>query len=237
MTKQFLKKVISLTAGKQAEEIIDFLYRKDYVNEFLISKRLGITINQTRNILYKIFNNGFVSFVRKKDKKKGWYTYFWKIEILKCLEFLREILQERIERTQNQIKNRETKNFYLCNRCNIEHNEENALLYNFICIECGDILEIRDNKKVIKSLKKRMEELKEEMELIEGEVKEERDKINKKIMREIKKEEQEKAAKRSRKKAEKKKTAAKKTTKKIVKKVAGRLLKKKTSKKRKSKKK
>ena len=223
MVKEFLKKVISMVGGKQAEEIVDFLYKKNYVNEFLISKNLEITINQTRNLLYRVSDRGFLSSIRKKDKKKGWYTYFWKIEILKSLEFLKGVLKERIERTEKQINNRETKNFYVCKRCNIEHNEENALLHDFICIECEQVLDIKDNTKSIRALKRSSEGLKKEIELIDKEIQTEREKINKKRAKEIDKEEKEKAAKRAmrRKTAVKKtvkKTSKKKTTKKISKK-------------------
>ena len=51
-------------------EIVDLLYGKANVNEFLIAKKLNVTINQARNILYKLGDEGLVSFIRKKDKKK-----------------------------------------------------------------------------------------------------------------------------------------------------------------------
>ena len=74
MLKKFLKEVIVIVVGKQAEEIADLLDSSKHVNEFSIAKKLDITINQTRNILYKIADKGLVSSIRKKDKKKGWYT-------------------------------------------------------------------------------------------------------------------------------------------------------------------
>jgi len=70
MLDKFLKEVVVITVGKQAEPIADLLNAKKHVNEFIIAKKLGLTINQTRNILYKISNSGLVSFIRKKDKKK-----------------------------------------------------------------------------------------------------------------------------------------------------------------------
>jgi len=76
MLKNLLEETVEIVIGKQAEGIVDLLDGKKYVNEFIIAKKLGITINQARNILYKISDQGLVSFIRKKDKKKGWYTYF-----------------------------------------------------------------------------------------------------------------------------------------------------------------
>lgn len=220
MLIKFLKEVMLNVAGKQAEEIVDFLDTKKYTNEFLIAKKLGITINQTRNILYRISDNGLVSSIRKKDKKKGWYTYFWRIEILKSLEFLKNLLIKKIDQLTHQIKSRETKEFYICERCNIEFNAENALLYNFTCNECGDTFVLKDNTKVLREFKKNLDRLEKELKLVEEEIKKEKEKIEKKKTKEIKKQEAEKKLKRSIKSAEnlKLKSSLKKPPKKIIKK-------------------
>ncbi|MEI6850177.1 MAG: hypothetical protein WCK29_03995, partial [archaeon] len=75
MQVSILREVVSTIAGERAKTIIDLLIDKKNVNEFLIAKKMKLTINQTRNILYKLGDEGLVSFIRKKDAKKGgWYT-------------------------------------------------------------------------------------------------------------------------------------------------------------------
>jgi len=197
MLEKFLKEVMTIVVGKQAEEIVDLLDTKKHINEFLIAKKLNITINQTRNILYRISDYGLVSSIRKKDKKKGWYTYFWKIEILKSLGFLRNILIKKIDQLNHQIKSRETKEFYVCERCNIEFNAENALLYNFTCNECGNIFVMKDNTKVVREFKKNLDKLKKELKFVEEEIKKEKDKLEKKKLKEIIKQKAEKKLKRA----------------------------------------
>ncbi len=229
MLKKLLKKIIIMIVGKQAEELVDLLNSKKHVNEFIIAKKLDITINQTRNILYKISDYGLVSFIRKKDKKKGWYTYFWKIEILKSLEFLRGILIKRIDQINHQVKSRETKRFYICEKCNIEFNEENALLHNFTCNECGNIFTVKDNAKVLKELNKNLDKLKRELEFVDEEIKKEKERIEKIKLKELKKEEkiaekkklEKKLMRKSSKKKEKisKKLTKKKLVKKPIKKI------------------
>ena len=217
MLKKFLKEIIIAVAGKQAEDIVCLLDGKKYVNEFLLAKKLDITINQMRNILYKLSDCGLVSSIRKKDKRKGWYTYFWKIEILKSLEFFKRILVKRIEQTNHQIKSRETKQFYICRRCNIEFNEENALLHNFTCNECGAIFTIKDNTKVLKEFKKNLDKLKKELVFVDEEIKKEKEKLEKKKIKELKKQKAEKKLKIPKKKARiaaKKKPAKEKPAKK-----------------------
>jgi transcription factor E len=192
MLKNFLKEVISIVVGKPAEEIVDLLDGDKYVNEFIIAKKLDLTINQARNILYKISDHGLVSSIRKKDKKKGWYTYFWKIEVLKSLEFLRELVLKNLNQLKNQIKSRETKRFYVCERCNIEFNEENAMLHDFTCNECGEVFSAKDNEKVLKEFKKNEEKLENKLKVVDNEINLEKEKLEKIKMKEIKKVETEK---------------------------------------------
>jgi len=187
MLKNFLSDVLFLVVGKQAEGISELLHSKKHVNEFLIAKKLGITINQTRNILYKISDKGLVSSIRKKDKRKGWYTYFWKIEVLKTLEFLKDHLLKRMEQISYQIKSRESKHFYACEKCKLEFNEENALLRDFTCRECGNVFVIKDNTKLIRDLKKELTKLENELKVINQEIEKEKEKGSKVRENEIRK--------------------------------------------------
>lgn len=194
MLKKFLKEVINLIAGKQAEDIVDLLDTKKHINEFILAKKLDLTINQTRNILYKIADQGLVSSIRKKDKRKGWYTYFWKIENLKALEFLKDDILKKINNLENQIRSRETKRFYVCERCHIELTEENALLHDFTCPECGSILVLKDNTKLINEMKKNLEKLKRDLGFVTEEIRKESESAEKEKLKERKKEERERKA-------------------------------------------
>jgi len=220
MLDKLLKEVVIITVGKQAEGIAELLNSKRHQNEFNIAKKLDLTINQTRNILYKISNVGLVSSLRKKDKKKGWYTYFWKFEILKSLEFLKKILIKSMEESENQIHERRIKVFYNCKRCNIEVNEEEALSLNFGCPECGDVFEIKDNALLLKELEKHLLRSKEKLEIVEIEVEKENVRLGKIRDKELKQMEKEKKEKRALAAAKRKKTRElrQKTEKKPVKK-------------------
>ncbi len=187
MIEKNFKEIIQSIIKKQDLDVIEILDDKKYINEFLIAKKLKLDINQTRNILYRLSNDGLVSFIRKKDKRKGWYTYFWKIETIKFLEFLKEDLSKKIEQLRNQIKSRETKRYYICERCKIEHTEENALLHNFICNECGEVFALMDNSKILRALKKESENLEKKKNIIEKEIEKEKEKLRKKKQKEFKK--------------------------------------------------
>lgn len=179
MLEKFLKEAVSNIIGKVGENLVDVLELGKYVNEFIIAKKLDITINQARNLLYRLSDNGIVSSIRKKDKKKGWFTYFWKIEILKSLEYLKAIKEKRIEQFRNQIKSRATKQFYVCERCNVEFTEENAILHDFTCQECGNIFSSKDNTKLLKELEKNLDKFEKEIDFINEEISKEKSKVEK----------------------------------------------------------
>ncbi|MBI2629701.1 hypothetical protein HYW76_01240 [Candidatus Pacearchaeota archaeon] len=166
MQNKLLGEIITEIAGEQSKGILELLENKRDVNEFLIAKKLKLTINQVRNIFYKLANFGLVSFIRKKEKKKGWYTYFWTLNILKVLDLLEKRLEKEIESLKQQLKSRETRRFYLCKTCKTEVGEENALLHNFVCGECGEVYELNEDKKILELLKSRIARLQKQREEI-----------------------------------------------------------------------
>lgn len=234
--KELLDKVLMETFGKTAVKIGDLLYGKKNVNEFIIAKKLDLTINQTRNLLYKLVESGLVFSMRKKDKKKGWYTYFWTLDVAKSLEFLKNILDKKSKEISNQIQSRETRRFYYCENCKIEYNEENALLKDFICSECGRVLILKDNTKFIEEKRKELNEIVKELSFVNEELSKEKEIIGKKReskeKREKKKKEKERAAKRALIRKEKEKLKVKEKQKKKIKKKKIKTKKSKKSKKR-----
>ena len=234
MQIKFLKSIVESLINKPAVPIVDLLVGKKDVNEFLIAKKLELTINQTRNILYKLSDYGLVSFIRKKDKRKGWYIYFWTLNVYQSLSLLETKLKERLEQLEGQLKNRTQKRHYTCNTCSIEVTEEVALLNDFTCSECEEIYELSKDELTIKDLEKQISRIKREIQLVSVERGKEGEKLEKKKAKKIKKAEEEKKEKRrlarqlrlkEKEKEErrlgikpKKKIVKKKTKKKIVKK-------------------
>ncbi|MBM3234135.1 hypothetical protein FJZ19_03500 [Candidatus Pacearchaeota archaeon] len=218
MQIKLLNEIIGKIIGKQALEVVDLLSGKKNVNEFLIAKKLKLTINQTRNILYKLSDAGLVSFTRKKDKKKGWYTYFWTLNTEKSLALLEQNVNYEIENLKSQLKSRENKRYYVCNTCKVELNEETALLHNFTCNECGQVYGLQTDKKVANELTLKIKKLEESLANIREELGKIREKESKKKQKEEKPKKKKKA--RRKKSAKKKKISRKKkqTNKKSIKK-------------------
>ena len=161
MLEKFLQEVISRVAGSGADVIVKFLFKKKNVNEFLIAKKLNITINQARNILYKLAECGLVYFTRKKDTKSGgWYIYFWTLNEKKCLSYYIDTLNKEIERFEDLMNIKKTKQFYMCKTCGMEVTEEQALVYEFTCPECGEVFAMKDSTESIAQTDKEIQKLK-----------------------------------------------------------------------------
>ena len=192
MQINFLKKVVENTAGLDAVRIVDLLYGKKDVNEFLIAKKLALTINQTRNLLYRLSHLGIINSIRKKDKRKGWYIYFWTFNVFRSLEVLKESINEEINGLKGQLNSKKQKRFYKCKLCGREVNEESALLTNFICSECGEVYDLADNTQIINEGAKQIEKLQKELNLVNSEIAEEQSKKDKKLAKYLKIQEVEK---------------------------------------------
>ncbi len=204
MNKDILKEVIKHIVGKY-EELVDIISKKKPVNEFTIAKKLKLTPNQMRNILYRLLDGGIVSFIRKKDEKKGWYTYYWKIETRKALEYWLKHLYQKKKQIEEQIKRRETERYYICDTCNIELSESDALLYEFTCPECGEPFRLKDNKKLIRELNKKKNKVEEDIKIVEGEIEKEKKKREAEIEKEREREKEERRKRREERKKQKEK--------------------------------
>lgn len=210
---KLLSDLVEIMAGEGNGRIVNILFGRRDVNEFNVSKKMNLTINQVRNILYKLSAGGLVTFIRKKDKRKGWYIYYWTLESEKCFLKLEQALVSRIKELTDDLGNRETKRYYYCKFCDIEATEEKALEDGFTCSECAEVYTLRDNTNAIKEAKAKITKTEKDLEMIRGELEQMREKERKKTSR------KEKSDKKKGKKKKVKKSKPKKAPKKISKKV------------------
>lgn len=162
--KDFTEDVVRELVGEEALPIVEYLKGKKQVSEFIISEELDLEIHKTRNLLYRLFEHHIVTFIRKKDKKKGWYICYWDFnpENLhhlksKILQAQRKKIEERLEREKKHI-------FYMCTNACIRMDFENAIEFNFFCPECGEIMNQQSNERTIEFLTQKIEELDKEIQ-------------------------------------------------------------------------
>jgi len=110
-------------------------------------------------MLYRLHKHNLVSFIRKKDKKKGWYIYYWTLDLKNTKGALQSFKRDQLEDFKGRLEKEETGVFYVCpNKCRRYHMEQ-AMEVDFRCQECGELVREQDNARTIVNLKDRINEL------------------------------------------------------------------------------
>ena len=183
MTDRLLDELMIELIGEDSLKLIKLIKSRSNVSEFLIAEKLKISINQFRNILYRLQNYNLVTFTRKKDKKKGWYIYYWTFNLKRARELLLESKKNKLERFGKRLDRELHNSFYVCPNSCIRMDEDTAMSYEYKCQECGTILAKEDNSKIIDQIKKEIVILKDELKQKETK----RKKVKKKVIKKIKK--------------------------------------------------
>lgn len=163
LSKTIIDGVIREVAGEDVVPLVRALKNKKNVSEFVLADNLDKEINETRNMLYRLYHSNLVSFTRKKDKKKGWYIYYWTFNTKRVRYLTIELKKKRLKRLVNRLQREEANNFMGCPNCSMRVEQGRAMEYNFKCPECNSILEQTSNTEKIMEIKTEIEKLKEEL--------------------------------------------------------------------------
>ena len=238
VTKAMIEDVVSQICGADAVQIVLDILGKVNVSEFIIAEDLGLDIRELRRRIYKLWEAGFVYFKRKKDKKRGWYIYYWTFIPSRVLFLYRDLRKKRLEMLKERLEKEENNNFYICPNGCVRLDFSRAVEFDFKCPECGTLLVPNDNTRTIEHLKEEIKKLEQEIREFDKKIKEE-EKLSKKKLKSSKKEPEAKKTgnvEKKRKKPQKKKTVKVKSSKKKVSKKKRKTRKKAVKKKRKTKK-
>jgi transcription initiation factor TFIIE subunit alpha len=159
--------VVSELVGEHALSIVGFLVDKEKISEFIIAEELGLEINETRNILYKLFEHNIVTFLRKKDKIKGWYICYWDYNPNMIPYLKHKILAAKLERMQSRLSQEEEGQYFICKHGCTRLTFENAVEQNFKCNECGNVMQEQDNTRTKEFLRERITELSSQVKAAE----------------------------------------------------------------------
>jgi len=163
ITSKIVDEIVSEVAGEDVLPLVKALRNKSNVSEFKLADNIKKEINLTRNMLYRLYDNNLVSFIRKKDKKKGWYIYYWTFNQKRIKDLAQDIRKKKLERLLERLNREKTTQFYNCaNKC-VRLDFEQSHDFNFKCPECGQLLDIEDNAKKIKELQGELEKVEKEL--------------------------------------------------------------------------
>ncbi|HLD89327.1 MAG TPA: transcription factor [Candidatus Nanoarchaeia archaeon] len=163
ISNKVIEEMISEVAGEDTLVVVKTLKNKKNVSEFKLAEDINREVNETRNMLYRLYYVNLVTFIRKKDKKKGWYIYYWTFnnKILKYL--IVNVKKKKLEKLKERLEREKKSNFFICtNKC-IRLDFEQAIDFEYKCPECGQLMFEDDNSNKIGQLEKNIKELEKEL--------------------------------------------------------------------------
>jgi len=215
LSQEALFDLVSEQVGKDTLQLVEQIYKKENVSEFKLAEKLGITVNQVRSVLYRLQDKNLVIFTRKKDKKKGWYVYFWTLDMKEAKSLFLKRRRQQLEGLQKQLSLEQNGALFICKNACARMSFEQALEVQFKCPECGEVLHQENTQKNVEQLRRTIDRTQEEIEMYSR----------------IEPEEEEIKAKPKAAKKKVVKAAARKHARKAVKKISKKHVKKKTDKK------
>ena len=163
LSNKIIEEVVSNVAGPDVIELVHMIKNKKNLSEFKIAEDLELEINVVRNQLYRLYHANLVSFTRKKDKKKGWYIYYWTFKPKQIKHLLENIKKDRLEKLKDRLKREEDSYFFACKNSCMRLDFEKAVGFEFKCPECEELMQQESNKDTIKKIKEEIKELEEEL--------------------------------------------------------------------------
>ena len=140
LTQKKIEEIVVNILGNEGLLLLKHLYGKEHVSEFDLARRAKMDIKVIRRLLYILYNNNLVGFIRKKDQQKGWYIYYWTLlhESFKFIYFKKK--REALTLLQQQLEQEKKELFFVCPRRCVRLNFDQATDFEFHCPECGELL-------------------------------------------------------------------------------------------------
>jgi transcription initiation factor TFIIE subunit alpha len=104
-----------------------------------------------------------VSFIRRKDKKKGWYIYYWTFNPKRVKGIAFGLKRKRLEKLRERLNRENSGQFYICQEKCIRLDFEQASNFEFKCPECGRLLNLDNNSEKIEQIQKEIKMLEKEL--------------------------------------------------------------------------
>ncbi|MBW2967189.1 hypothetical protein KY362_01755 [Candidatus Woesearchaeota archaeon] len=163
ISNKLVEDVVSSVAGEDVIPLVKQLKNRKNVSEFKLAEALKLEVNVVRNMLYRLYHANLVSFTRRKDKKKGWYIYYWTFKIKQIKYVAMNIKKERLEKLNDRLAREKESNFFICPNTCMRLDFEQAVNFEFKCPECAEIMQQEQNEEKIKAIEDEIKALQKEV--------------------------------------------------------------------------
>jgi len=159
ITEDLINYVVTELVGEEALPIILYLKGKTQISEFIIAEELDLEIHFVRNLLYRLLEYNIVSFIRKKDRIKGWYICYWDFNENMVPYLAEKIRLSKISKLKERLEREENHTFYMCRNACVRMPFEKSMEFNFKCPECGTLMNEQDNTRTQEFIKQQLKDL------------------------------------------------------------------------------
>lgn len=163
LSNKVIDDLVREVVGDDAVKLVNLLKNKTNVSEFKIAEKLKLTVNHVRNILYRLQEHNLVTSVRKKDKKKGWYIYYWTFNASQAKIMLSYLRKKKLDDLKSKLSTESLDSFFLCPKDATRLKVDYAIEHDFKCPECGTLLKQLDNDQYLAKIRREIEELESEL--------------------------------------------------------------------------
>ncbi len=157
-TKDVIKQVCELIEtiyGPKARRVFEYLVEKNtFVPEENIGRELGLKSNEARKILQTLAEEGFISFRRSTSKEKGHHGWYVNYSNLEGVIIAR--LKKSLEKLRARMEYEEQTNIYYCPNDGTRYSIEEAIVNDFMCPQCGSLLEEYDGRRAAEFLREKI---------------------------------------------------------------------------------
>ena len=161
LSNKLIEEVVIQVAGEDVVPLVKYLKNKKNISEFKLADEIEQEVNKTRNMLYRLYDENLVSFVRKKDKKKGWYIYYWTFDSKRVKYIYKRLKEKRLAKLKERYEREKDQQYYGCDDKCIRLDFDQAMNFEFKCPECGQLIQEEKNEEILAEIDKEIKELEE----------------------------------------------------------------------------
>ena len=183
LTQKKIEEILAPLIKEEGIPLLRELLVKQNISEFDLATKVKKDIKVVRRVLYILYNHNLVSFIRKKDKIKGWYIYYWTLlpESVRYLYYKRR--KEQKERLQGQLEEEKKELFFTCRQKCVRLNFDQGMDFEFRCPECGELLDQDSSEEKTALLQEEIQLLQQELLQSQREKKKEKRQEKKKTIK------------------------------------------------------
>ncbi|HLC19914.1 MAG TPA: hypothetical protein VJK72_03270 [Candidatus Nanoarchaeia archaeon] len=163
LTDKKMDEVVRSICGADVISLVSKIKGKENVSEFKLAEILKEDIKKVRNTLYRLYGANLVEFTRKKDKKKGWYIYYWTFKQDHIRHLYKKMKMEELDRLKSQVNGETGQQYFICvNNC-VRMDFEQAVNLEYRCPECGELAAQEQKEKKVENFAQRIVLLQKEI--------------------------------------------------------------------------